>query len=746
VQRAVTAILSRDPLAKRRQGKGGRPCLRHCCLFHQDPTPSADLYYDDDPFYYCFGCSEKFALAEVFEQLGLSALENAEAQHQAGPPHAPSTLALEPTEHYHNTLGYPIAIYPYRFPDGRLSHWNCRFEPKTFRVQAADGKWRLPEPYWPIYGDTTLPPTLNIIICEGEKAVGALNRATQLYQEALVAAITLGSANNFENSDARRTLIRRLRDLNPRRILIWGDNDKPGYEWSLTLYRQLSADAWPVKLVDVRSLALDKSQGPDDFYARGGSLEAVFIREFQQAGGQTLDSLIQQTVVSRDGFQLLASRKLVAFNNNELELHYYRATGDSTPSPKLIKRLGIELRNKAQDHPAQIAWRRWHDRDHSEFYWRPNALGYAYRVSAEGIRVAQDPPHVVVMISEDEETLLSPDVDESGIREDLEKLCAKFGQDHTAVNYIEAWLLTILLGLETPILLLRGEAGSGKTTFARALISIIEPTVPTIQMPAQAQKQSSSTADRALKLGLVQSIVALLDNVSSLSYDSEDLLCQLVTGYSTMHSPLYEERVVSLKMRRGVIITTNNWAPVKGDLQNRSIVLRTRTPREFIDDSELFASLEPIVEKVRGYLFKTAIYCYRRFPETPITTGFRLAGMGRIFAALGYDMENLDRSLKRARSELASESDTWYDVMLDLYHHVFNDEFNEGKVVDVRWEDFKAAIQTRTGYQPTNNELSRFVNDSLPRFRDYGFTIERSRSGSNRFWRIVCHDIPFGDD
>lgn len=733
---------------RRQRGRDARPKLRGQCLFHDDPAPSADFYLDDG-WYYCFACAQLYTIEDVARHLGLAG-PNEKSQPEAGSAPSQSSPGGQ-LDHYHSTLGQPTAVYIYKFPDGRISHYKCRFsnsQSKTFRIHAPDGQWQQPIPFWPIYGDYRLPKGLSIVLVEGEKAVRVINAATQTYEGVLIVALTMGSANNMESSDARKTLIARLKELAPLHVLVWPDNDKPGYEWSKQLHRQLSAEALPVKLVDVRALALDKSQGADDFIARGGSLEEVFTREFQQIGGYTLESLIKDTVVTQDSFMLHASRELLAFKQENLQVHYYRATGDSVAQPKIIQRLGASLRSKAFDTPAKVWWRRWHDQYRTELFWRPKSVGYAYRIDGQSIAVANDPPSAL-LLTPDSEPVFSPTVDESGTRDDLERLCEFFGQDQISTTMIEGWLLCALIGLETPILLMRGEAGSGKTIFSRLLAGIIEPSVPSIDLPPAHRSQ---IAERALRNGLQRSVVAVIDNVSSMAYESEDLLCRFVTGYSTMYSPLYEERVVNMTMRRGLILSTANWAPGRGDLASRSVVLRTSTPTSSVTTEKLEQKFGPTLEKIRGYLFKTAHFYYQNTARFEETNGIRLAGLSKVFTTLGYDTHKLARHLTMTRSQLASESDTWYDVMLDFYHQLFGQtdtqdaKFVPDAVEEAKWEEIKGFISGRTGYAPTDRELSRFLNDALPKFRDYGFTVERKSTGQNRLWKFKCLFEPQGDE
>src|SRR6266699_4859990 len=150
VERISNALATRG--WRRRRGKDGRLKLRGQCLFHDDPTASADFYYDDDPWYYCHGCAESFGLDEVLAQLGL---EKGLGQPTQVDPVARPAQAVRQEFHYHSRFGFPTAVYTYQFPDGRISHYKLRFaldgKKKTFAMQDAQGQWRKPEPIWPIY-------------------------------------------------------------------------------------------------------------------------------------------------------------------------------------------------------------------------------------------------------------------------------------------------------------------------------------------------------------------------------------------------------------------------------------------------------------------------------------------------------------------------------------------------------------------------------------------------------------------
>src|SRR5436853_4671149 len=103
--------------------------------------------------------------------------------------------------------------------------------------------------------------------------------------------------------------------------------------------------------------------------------------------------------------------------------------------------------------------------------------GKAFKVDAGGAQISDDPPDGVLVVPS--EMPSGPvDVDLAGSRQDLEEACRIFQLDSTEIAMIEGWLTAAFCGLQTPIMLMRGPAGTGKTTLARLLLSVIEPVCP----------------------------------------------------------------------------------------------------------------------------------------------------------------------------------------------------------------------------------------------------------------------------
>ncbi len=726
---------------RRRRGKDGRAKLRGQCLFHGDDTPSAD-FYPDDGWYYCHACGDEYPIEQVEQALGLppDRTNKNDRTPITEPGHtSPGSRADGSEFHYHNRFGLPTAVYTYRFPDGRLSHYKLRFalrksdgsSGKTFLIQSPDGTWRRPDSFWPIYGDYKLPTKLCIVVVEGEKAVQRLVFNTELHKGCLIVAVTCGSANDLKDPANRKLLIAQLQQLLPYRILIWPDNDRPGSEWAEPLYRQARALGLPCALVNVQALGLLPAQGADDFIDSGGSIDSVFEREFQHAGGYSVDQLIEQSVVTNDErFMLIGSRKLFAITLENAELLHYRATGESNAPMKVAKRIRVELRSRAVDQGVEVYYRRWHDRTRTSLAWRAVEHGHAYYVSATERTVVQDPYGALLLVPP-AEAQFTPKIEESGSRADVEALCKLFGLDATSTTFIECWLACALMGFQTPIMLLRGEAGSGKTTLARILTSILEPTCPALNLRSGRGAQVDL---RALIEGLKQSTTVLVDNVSGLDSEAEDLLCQFVTGFSVMHRQLYENKVENLSMQRAIIMTTTNWNVSKGDLASRLLAIRMRPRDGLADEDEIYNQAQPLMERVRGYLL-TACQRVYRYNSNGATSTVR-TGIGRVFRGLGYDASRLEILLASRRGLVANATDMWFHAVVDWYADM---GLRPGELREVKFEEIKGAVEGFTDqFLPSDQKFAAFLNEAVPRFRDFGFTFEQKRTARQRFWMVRC--------
>jgi putative DNA primase/helicase len=153
-------------------------------------------------------------------------------------------------------LGLPVASYPYTDENGALLFTVHRYEPKTFRQQAASGEWSMKNVRRVLYN---LPAIINadlVVIVEGEKDVEAL---TTLGFAATCNPMGAGKWND-EYSDL----------LKGKDIVVIPDNDEPGQRHVQTVARSLSSTARSVRIAIVPA-----GKDISDWIGFGATKEAI---------------------------------------------------------------------------------------------------------------------------------------------------------------------------------------------------------------------------------------------------------------------------------------------------------------------------------------------------------------------------------------------------------------------------------------------------------------------------------------
>ena len=118
-----------------------------------------------------------------------------------------------------------------------------------------------------------------------------------------------------------------------------------------------------------------------------------------------------------------------------------------------------------------------------------------------------------------------------------------------------------------PVLVLHGEQGSAKSTTARVLKAVVDPSIA----PLRTEPRNS----RDLMVGAVNNHVMALDNLSRVQPWLSDALCTLATGGGFATRTLYEnDEETILNAQRPVILTGIDELARRGDLLSRCIILR----------------------------------------------------------------------------------------------------------------------------------------------------------------------------
>ena len=222
-------------------------------------------------------------------------------------------------------------------------------------------------------------------------------------------------------------------------------------------------------------------------------------------------------------------------------------------------------------------------------------------------------------------------VPEAGVEpEALLELRALLNVTDATWPLVVAWLVAALVPeLDHPVVLMGGEQGTGKTTAARFLVELVDPS------PAPARSQPRDPEAWATMAGAAW--CTAVDNVSSIPPWWSDALCKASTGDGIVKRALYTDGdLVVVRFRRCVLLTSIDAGAMAGDLGSRLLLLDLEPidgakRRERSELEHLRAAAAP---RLLGALLTTTARTLAAMPTVELPDLPRLADFCRVAAAL----------------------------------------------------------------------------------------------------------------
>jgi hypothetical protein len=186
---------------------------------------------------------------------------------------------------------------------------------------------------------------------------------------------------------------------------------------------------------------------------------------------------------------------------------------------------------------------------------------------------------------------------------------------------VVAWTLACLRNRGPyPIIVLSGEQGSAKSTFAAILRAVLDPnTAPLRALPRE---------DRDLFIAASNGHVLAFDNVSGLPAWISDALCRLATGGGFAVRQRYTDQdEVLFDAARPVILNGIEDIVTRPDLADRAVFLTLEAISEERrrPEAELWASFEAERPRILGALLDAVVEGLKRLPETRLPKLPRMA-------------------------------------------------------------------------------------------------------------------------
>jgi hypothetical protein len=316
------------------------------------------------------------------------------------------------------------------------------------------------------------------------------------------------------------------------------------------------------------------------------------------------------------------------------------------------------------------------------------------------------------------------------------------------------WVLIVswLLGAMNPsgpypVLLLQGEQGTAKSTTAKLLRNLVDPsTVPL---------QSMSRSERDLAITASNSWILNFDNLSNLRASISNALCRISTGGGFRTRKLYtddEEKMFTA--RRPMIMNGISDLTSRHDLADRSLIIQLPVIKERHTEGELMDCWDICKPVIFGALCNGLSVALANEQNTKIADLPRMADWAKWVtaaeSAFSWKEGTFLNAFQKNREQLIDislEGEPVAIAALRLAHKNEGGEFNATptEVLKVLTES-NPDLVSDTSWPRTPNSMSRRLFRAAPFLRAKGVEVERSHSGGRGIGIWLNNQEIDGDD
>jgi hypothetical protein len=328
--------------------------------------------------------------------------------------------------------------------------------------------------------------------------------------------------------------------------------------------------------------------------------------------------------VPQDGPALACSLRGREGLRGQLADHYYDLTGQIPSGTALTDAMAlIEVRAARGEH-ATVSLRVATTRPGSLVLDLGTADGRCVLVDEHGWRIADQSP---ALLRRSPAMSPLPDPVPGG---SLGPLAELLNVDESGFRLVAAWLVSALMpGIPHPILAVVGEQGTAKTTAARLVVSLVDPSpVPLRTQPRDMRSWAAAAA---------ASWVVAFDNISTIPPWLSDTLCKAVTGDGIVERALHTDDDINIvAFRRCLALTAIDTGRLAGDLAERllTVELDVIPGHKRRPEAEILAAYAAAQPSVLGALLDLTARVLAALPHVRLDDVPRMADFARILGAL----------------------------------------------------------------------------------------------------------------
>lgn len=293
---------------------------------------------------------------------------------------------------------------------------------------------------------------------------------------------------------------------------------------------------------------------------------------------------------------------------------------------------------------------------------------------------------------------------------------------------VEAWLVASMFStVPRPVLTFHGPQGASKTTTARCLKAIIDPSLIT------SVDLGKSPPDLAQILDHYG--VPCFDNLTAIPAWAADMLCRGVTGGAFSKRALYsDDSDVILSFKRPIMITGINIPTHAPDLLDRFLLIELERilPSRRMDETTFWQRFEAAKGKLFGALLDAIAGTLKHLPGIRLQRMSRMADFSRIACAYaefsGFGTRKMLKIIMQHTSRLADEVLDADPVAAALASFAKNQMTWTGTATMLLKElDQLAPRQKPQGWPRRPNNLTRRINILNSTLKDSGIEIRKSK-------------------
>lgn len=301
------------------------------------------------------------------------------------------------------------------------------------------------------------------------------------------------------------------------------------------------------------------------------------------------------------------------------------------------------------------------------------------------------------------------------------------------------WMVAALIpDFPHPILFPSGEQGTGKTTCARMLVQLLDPSpVPLRRCPRDEDDWVVAAKG---------SHVVAIDNVSRLPAWLSDALCRAVTGDGDVGRKLYsDDDLALLVFQRVLLMTSIDPGALRGDLADRllNVELDTIRPTSRKTEQELLAAFEENRPLILGALLDLVASVLEVLPAVRVEEKLRMADFCNVLAALDQvtGMNSLELYREQARDLTARvvEADPVASRVVEMMR---GRESWRGTATQLL-----ALIEPPLrphGWPASAQSLSGRLRRCAPALRDQGVEVRSDRTATGRYLVVTSTSTQAG--